>query len=59
MANTMNVHLKKKDRVTVNQLLGKFRKMTTIEMEEQIDRAIEMLGEKNAGGGGEEWQPAL
>jgi hypothetical protein len=43
MANTMNVHLKKKDQVTINQLLGISRTMSKGEISTNVATAIEML----------------
>lgn len=43
MANTMNVHLRKKDQVTINQLLGISRNMSKGEISKNITTAIEML----------------
>ena len=47
-ANVMNVHLKKRHRVTVDQLLGKKRMMTEAERAaefEKLKKAVEKLKE--------------
>jgi hypothetical protein len=40
-ANIMNIHLKKK--VTVNKLLGKEKKMSQVEIDKEIDKALHLV----------------